>query len=114
MSISKYQKKGLNIDLTYGQYQHLCQEAASPFWRSYIPFQFSYHVQDASSDAPLNITITETHITREPQVVSGKITAMYREIVSHHKDRKRSKDMAKGIEKEESVTRATRGYVGPP
>ena len=23
MGISKYQKKGLNIDLTYGQYQHL-------------------------------------------------------------------------------------------
>ena len=23
MSISKYQKKGLNIDLTYGQYEHL-------------------------------------------------------------------------------------------
>ena len=23
MAISKYQKKGLNIDLTYGQYEHL-------------------------------------------------------------------------------------------
>ena len=23
MSISKYQRKGLNIDLTYGQYEHL-------------------------------------------------------------------------------------------